>query len=141
MLKLRDFWNDESGAILSAELVTVGTVAVIGTTVGLNTVATSVNAELTDLAQAFRSLNQSYSVRGFSSCRASTAGSSFVQESVVVSVQSLCACAVPAVPPAGTPVTLAPEDLPPEFSPRIETAPPAPSALTPSIVTPAEEKL
>ena len=91
----QQFWNDESGAILSAEIVTVGTVAVLGTTVGLHSVATAVNGELTDMARAFRSLDQSYSFKGFSSCRAYTAGSCFTQEPVEKSLQSLCAGAAP----------------------------------------------
>jgi hypothetical protein len=46
--------------------------------VGLNAVARSVNHELTDIARAFRRLDQSYAIRGFQGCAASTAGSVFV---------------------------------------------------------------
>jgi hypothetical protein len=84
-----EFWQDEGGALLSAELVAVGTVAVVGTTVGLSTLSKSVNSELTELAVAVRSLNQSYSVPGHASCRAWTAGSSYTQRDVKESVHDL----------------------------------------------------
>ena len=45
---------------------------------GLDAVARSVNGELTDVARAFRRLDQSYAVRGFQGCAAATAGSVFV---------------------------------------------------------------
>lgn len=127
MTSARDFWNDESGAVLSAEIVTVGTVAVLGTTVGLHSVATALNGELTDMAQAIRSFDQSYSFRGFTSCRASTPGSCFTQESLAASLQSLCAGGPPVAPaPAVTQ-----EDAP------------VPAVVTPipGQITPAEEKL
>jgi hypothetical protein len=85
----RDFWNDEQGALLSAELVAVGTVAVIGTTVGLSTLSKSVNDELREVAYSIRSLNQSYSVPGHVGCRAWTAGSSYTQPDVNQSIQDL----------------------------------------------------
>ena len=59
---LSTLWNDEAGVLLSAEAVVVGTVAVVGLTAGLSTVATSVNEELKDVAYAIRSLDQSYSI-------------------------------------------------------------------------------
>src|SRR5437879_3605569 len=89
---LQRLWRDELGAVVSAELVTVGTVTVIGSIVGLNTLSESLNAELTDLARAIRSLDQSYSFGGYRSCRAYTAGSCFTQTPVADSLQTLCAC-------------------------------------------------
>lgn len=73
------FWADETGALISAELATVGTVAVLGLTVGLSAAATSVNDELSDMARAFRSMDQSFGFRGFRSDRAFSAGSRYVQ--------------------------------------------------------------
>ncbi len=83
------FWADESGAIVSAELVTIGTVAVIGGTAGMNLLAHSVNDELQETAFAIRSLNQSYAVAGHASARAWTAGSSYTQPDVERSIEEL----------------------------------------------------
>lgn len=58
-------WNDETGAVISAELVLVLTVAVLGIVVGLSEVAVAVNTELNDISNAFGALNQSYSFTGF----------------------------------------------------------------------------
>ncbi len=60
------FLQDERGFVLSAESVLLGTVGVIGASVGLGAVAESVNDELTEVAMAFRSLDQSYKVEGSS---------------------------------------------------------------------------
>ncbi len=83
-------WNDESGVLLSAEAVVVGTVAVVGLTTGLTVVAKSVNEELQDVAFAIRSLDQSYSIPAQEGCGARTAGSSFTQEPVKKSLAELC---------------------------------------------------
>ncbi len=57
---------DESGFIISAELVLVATILVIGLIVGLSEVQHAVTAELNDVADAIGSVNQSYSYSGFS---------------------------------------------------------------------------
>jgi hypothetical protein len=64
---LKTLWNDESGVILSAELVLVGTVLVLGMIVGLVELQCSIVAELSDLSSAFGNLDQSYQVSGFAS--------------------------------------------------------------------------
>ena len=74
--------NDEAGFVISAELVLVLTIAVLGMVVGLAAVRDSVTNELNDLAHAFGAINQSYSYRGMhkpsqSSDHASVAGSGF----------------------------------------------------------------
>ncbi|QDT37959.1 hypothetical protein [Stratiformator vulcanicus] len=61
----RTLWNDEAGLIISAELVLVLTIAVIGVVVGLNAVAKSVNNELLDVASAIGAVDQTYFVTGF----------------------------------------------------------------------------
>lgn len=86
---LRKFWADEFGAVVSAELVTVGTLAVIGTTAGVSVVSRAVNDELSEVAQAIRSLDQSYTTTGYSSPYARSAGSRFVQTPVAESLQDL----------------------------------------------------
>ena len=67
---MKNLWQrllkDETGVIVSSELALVGTVGVLGMVVGLESVATAVTQELTDLSSAFRSLNQSYSYRSIS---------------------------------------------------------------------------
>ena len=82
-------WKDERGYIVSAELITLCTLGVIGGVVGLNAASKAVNEELLDVACAIRSLDQSYSFEGRQVCGAWTAGSSFQQEPVDVSVQRL----------------------------------------------------
>lgn len=81
--------RDEQGFVLSAESVLLGTVGVIGATVGLGAVAESVNDELTDVAMAFRSLDQSYKVEGRARCGAWVAGSQFTQTPVEQSLKEL----------------------------------------------------
>lgn len=65
---LQKFLNDESGLIISAELVLVLTICVLGVIVGLSSVVVAVNEELLDTAHAIGSLNQSYCVPGFKGC-------------------------------------------------------------------------
>lgn len=61
-----NFLNDECGFIVSAELVLVATITVIGLVVGLSEIQHALNAELNDVADAIGSLNQSYFTSGFS---------------------------------------------------------------------------
>ena len=81
---LKQLWNDEAGFIVSAELVLVATILVIGLIVGLSEVQHAVVAELNDVGDAIGKVNQSYSFSGFhkfDGCRqlhAFTAGSAFV---------------------------------------------------------------
>jgi Flp pilus assembly pilin Flp len=84
------FWSDERGAVISAELALIGTLGVLGMTVGLHEVNTAVNAEMADVARAFRSLDQSYVYQGHKSAKAYSAGSSYSQEPVDEAIASLC---------------------------------------------------
>lgn len=85
----QSLWTDERGFLLSAEAVLLGTVGIIGATVGLGAVAYAVNEELTDVACAIRSLDQSYALQGRSSPFAWTAGSSYQQKPVAESLEEL----------------------------------------------------
>ena len=67
--------NDEAGFIVSAELVLVATIAVLSMVVGLSQVSNSINNELNDVANAFGSLNQGFSVQGAQGCKGQTTGS------------------------------------------------------------------
>ena len=66
MLKM--LWNDEAGFIVSAELVLIATLLVIGLIVGLSEVQHAVVSELNDVADAIGEVNQAYSYSGFSKC-------------------------------------------------------------------------
>jgi hypothetical protein len=64
---LKSLWRDEAGVILSAELVLIGTILVLGMIVGLVELQCALVAELSDLSSAFGNLDQSYQVSGFAS--------------------------------------------------------------------------
>lgn len=63
---LTQLLHDESGFIVSAELVLIATILVIGLVVGLSEVQHAVVQELNDVGDAIGSLNQSYCFSGFS---------------------------------------------------------------------------
>ncbi len=66
MLRLaKQFWHDQAGFIVSAELVLISTVGVIGLVTGLTCLRNAVNDELSDVACAISSLDQSYCYTGF----------------------------------------------------------------------------
>jgi Flp pilus assembly pilin Flp len=71
------FWNEQDGAIVSAELMLVATILVIGAIVGLKSVRDAVVTELADVAQAIANVNQSFSFSGTTGHGAFTAGSQF----------------------------------------------------------------
>ncbi|MCC7420437.1 MAG: hypothetical protein IT428_09160 [Planctomycetaceae bacterium] len=80
---LSKLWKDEAGAILSAELVLIMTILVIGMIVGLSELQDAVVNELNDVGEAIGSLNQSYFFHGQSGVfngqvKAFTRGSSFL---------------------------------------------------------------
>ncbi len=69
--------NDETGFIVSAELVLVATIAVLSMVVGLSEVSHNINQELEDVGSAFGSINQSFSVSGLEGYEGWISGSSF----------------------------------------------------------------
>ena len=71
---LKTLWNDESGVILSAEIVLVATILVLGMIVGLVELQSAVVLELSDLSDAFGDLSQSYETVGFSSGKSGVTG-------------------------------------------------------------------
>lgn len=75
---LKKFWNDEAGAIISAELAIVMTIVVIGTVTGLSSLRDAVVTELADVGAAIGSLNQSYTVGGVVAHSAATGASVYV---------------------------------------------------------------
>lgn len=70
----RRLLQDEAGFIVSAELVLVATLLVIGMIVGLSEVQHSIVAELNDVADGVGSINQSYLYTGFSSFKTKEKG-------------------------------------------------------------------
>ena len=80
MQLINRFWNDEAGFVVSAELVLIATVLVIGMLTGLATVREAVVQELGDVANAIGIINQSFSYSGITSHNSSTAGSSLVDQ-------------------------------------------------------------
>jgi len=63
---MRALLNDEAGFIVSAELVLIATILVIGLIVGLSSIQHAVVAELNDVGDAIGQVNQSYLFTGFS---------------------------------------------------------------------------
>ena len=78
MLKLINaLQNDEAGFIVSAELVLVSTIAVLGLVVGLSEVSLNINNELEDVGSAFSCVQQSFNTQGVCGHKGNTSGSSF----------------------------------------------------------------
>lgn len=77
---LRKLWNDEGGAILSAEIVLIATILVIGVVTGLTSVRDAVVTELADVGAAIGSVDQSYVWHGVTAHSAATAGSEYVDQ-------------------------------------------------------------
>ena len=68
-------WKDEAGFVVSAELIFIATLLVIGLVTGWVAIRNSVVSELTEVAQAIGSVDQSYSYNGRTNCASATAGS------------------------------------------------------------------
>lgn len=81
LLSLRTLWRDEAGFIVSAELVLIATLLVVGLVVGLSEVQHAVVSELNDVGDAIGSLNQGFRFSGLStrkgSCSSYISGSTF----------------------------------------------------------------
>jgi len=70
-------WTDDAGFVISAELVLIAAILVIGLLVGLATVRDQLVQELADIAAAVTQTNQSYVFSGVTGHTSSTAGTSF----------------------------------------------------------------
>ncbi len=69
--------NDEAGFIVSAELVLISTIAVLGLVVGLSELSLNINNELEDVGSAFSSMNQSFQVQCTSGHKGYKSGAGF----------------------------------------------------------------
>jgi len=74
---LSRLWNDETGAVLSAELALVSTIVVIGAVTGLASLRDALVTEFADIAAAVGTLDQSYTVPGAIGVFSATATSTF----------------------------------------------------------------
>jgi hypothetical protein len=98
----REFWQDTQGFVVTAEMIILVTVLVLGLFTGLNILQSAVVSELTDVSASLQSLDQSYSLPSFRSLcvganseGAITASSEFVDDSSAdASDNSDGACAV-----------------------------------------------
>jgi len=77
---IRQLLHDEAGFIVSAELILVSTIAVLGLVVGLSELAANVNHELEDVGSAIGSINQSFKFAGQNGHKGVKPGSSFTDE-------------------------------------------------------------
>ena len=74
-------WNEEQGAIISAEIMLVGTLLVIGVIVGIKSVRDAVVTEMADVAQAMNSASQGFWYGGSTSNNGQTYGASYNDQS------------------------------------------------------------
>jgi hypothetical protein len=70
--------NDENGFVISAELVLVGTILVLGMIVGLSELSFNVNQELEDVGSAIGCINQTYYYTMASGQKGESVGSTFL---------------------------------------------------------------
>ncbi len=56
---MKNLFNDENGFVVSAELILVATIVVLGLVVALSEVRQAVSEELEDVAAAIGAMNQS----------------------------------------------------------------------------------
>lgn len=87
---IRQLLADEAGFIVSAELVLVATILVLGLIVGLSQIQYAVVEELNDVAHAIGSLNQSYAFTGFSARKANGSLKSFTRGSAFHDSRDQC---------------------------------------------------
>ncbi len=66
---------DEAGFVISAELILVATICVIGLVVGLTEISYGVNQELEDVGSAVGSVNQSFYYSGVTGYKGRAVGS------------------------------------------------------------------
>ena len=77
---LKNLLNDENGFVVSAELILVSTITVLGLVVGLAEIRQAVAKELEDVASAIGSVNQGFCYSGMRTCKAHVNGSNFYDD-------------------------------------------------------------
>lgn len=58
----KKLWTDQAGTVMSAEMVTLGTVAVLSSVVGVGVLSNAVNDELAEVAMEVRGFEQGVTV-------------------------------------------------------------------------------
>jgi len=74
---LKRLWRDQSGVLVTAEIVLVASILILGVLAGLTAVRNAVSSELGDFATGIARLDQSYYFSGTVGCGAYTAGGYF----------------------------------------------------------------
>ena len=93
---MRNLWTDESGSIITSELVLISTILVMGLVSSLTAMRDGLIAEMSDLTAGIASLDQSYTIAGTKSLDGAsyTAGSVFVDGSAAASRPPAASCLV-----------------------------------------------
>jgi hypothetical protein len=86
----RRLWNDEAGFIVSAELVLVATILVIGMIVGMVSVRNQIVQELVDIGQAIGNLSQSYAFGGINKCSMAFTDGSYYNDKADFCQENAC---------------------------------------------------
>jgi hypothetical protein len=101
---LTRLWHEESGFIVSTELVLVATVLLLSTVVGMKKISAQVLAEMSDLGNAIGYLNHTYMLAGAShvaadgSVLASWSGTGVLPDGVDVGAGDLTSIATNVIP-------------------------------------------
>lgn len=74
---LKSLWMDESGAVVSAEIIIILTILVCGLVVGVSALRDALVTELADVGAAIAALDQTYSFGGAVGHHAACSGSAF----------------------------------------------------------------
>lgn len=91
---LSKLWKDEAGFVVSAELIFIATLLVIGLVTGWAALRAAVTSELTEVAQAISAIDQTYSYTGLTNCVSSTNGTAVTDKYTSVNSGLLAATAV-----------------------------------------------
>jgi hypothetical protein len=75
---LRKLWNDETGVVITAELVVVSSIVVLGAITGLTTTRNAIITEMADFAAAVGTIDQSFSIGSVQGPNSFTAGTEFI---------------------------------------------------------------
>jgi hypothetical protein len=102
-------WIDETAFIISAEIMLIATILVLGLIVGFTAVRDTMISELSDTGASLGQINQSFSYGGLTGHSSNLAGSSFNDttdpagsNNSASSSSVTCIQAVPATPQTGT---------------------------------------
>ncbi|QDV51989.1 hypothetical protein Enr17x_40480 [Gimesia fumaroli] len=93
---MNQFWKNEAGFIIAAEIVLVLTIGCMAMVVGLSQIAVAMNTELNDLSNAFGSFNQSFIATGFEGNESLYLGSKFTDTIDDCDLNTTCDLLIPA---------------------------------------------